>query len=208
MVEGPYVKSVLTVIACSLSIIALGQLQGSATAAPQPIAATGLPGPPKAQGAEHPVRWRVAHATEETGHSDTYCGTAINVTNLTGSTVEAEVEWINAAGTSIAVRDEFVFANAKKTFVADSDVSPVPWSFQNSANLDDFAGYALVRAEDPRIMVGAIEYCRAGLADAPLVSQVAIPAYPAGATVRYFQAATPAPRPALTAGSPRTGVVR
>lgn len=211
MVEDRYLKSVLTVIACSLSVVAWAHLDGPAGIArasgerAEVVPVTGAAGPYQSQDADHPVRWRVAHATEETGHSNTYCSTAISVTNLTGSTIEAEVEWVNAVGNAIGVEEEFLVAGENKTFAADTDVNPGPWFIQNSADLDDFGGYALVRAEDPRVMVGAVEFCREGLDEAALVSLVTIPAYPVGETVQYFRAATPVPGPALTAARPTSG---
>jgi hypothetical protein len=209
-----YTKIVLTVIAVALCVIALPRLEtakamaasrqpATASADDIPEGASPLveqPAPPRAPvgpTSTLPLRWRVSWASLNTGELETFCSTAVVVTNTTNSATEVEVEWMNHTGTSTALQLETVLAY--RTFVwvlrgATATINPVPWRIDNSATISSgFKGHALVNSDDPRIMVSAYQYCRTDK-DSPgptVLAHTNIPAYPVGATAEYFQAGMP-----------------
>ena len=157
-----------------------------------------------------PLRWRVSWAAQETGNEFTWCSTAVVVTNTTAAGVDVEVEWMKIDGTGAALVPVTIPAYGNRASVASQTgaiaaerVNNVPWisSGTTMAYIYDFYGYALVSAEDPRIMVSAFQYCRNGLGytGATIVSQTNIPVYPVGATAEFFQAGLPAGWPPPTA---------
>jgi hypothetical protein len=149
----------------------------------------------------------VAWAALETGASDTYCGTAVAVTNTTSQTVNIEVEWMDRWGASKGISNLVATAYLTRVSIVSGSsvtINYLPWSYTDALFVSDFLGYALVTADDPRIMVSAFQYCRsgAGISGATIVAQTNIPAYPVGATADYFQAGIPAewpPAPAAEA---------
>ena len=206
-----YTKVVLTVIAIALCVIALPRLEtAKAMAASRQPEATPVdqgasplveqPAPPRAPvgpTSTLPLRWRVSWASLNTGELETFCSTAVVVTNTTNSATEVEVEWMKHSGISAALQLETV--PAYQTFVwvletATEVINPVPWRIDNDATISSgFKGHALVNSDDPRIMVSAYQYCRTDK-DYPgptILAQTNIPAYPVGATAEYFQAGMP-----------------
>lgn len=144
---------------------------------------------PAGQG-NYPLRWRVAWATEDA--SNAFCGTAVVVTNLTTDTRDVEVEWVDDNGDSYFLDYGFIDPLDSDRWVTDSQVYTYPFNANHDANLLNFAGYALVYADDPRVMVSAFMFCRAGTGNVPLVSITNIPTYPVGASMEFFQALNPA----------------
>jgi hypothetical protein len=147
-----------------------------------------------------PLRWRVAWAALETGGSDTFCGTAVAVTNTTTQIVNVEVEWMDRFGSSKGVSSLVTAAYLTRVSGVQGNaatINNVPFFHTDYILTTDFTGYALVTADDPRIMVSAFQYCRSdtGYSTATVLSQTNIPAYPVGATADYFRAGIPAEWP-------------
>ena len=137
------------------------------------------------------LRWRVAEARYESGGDNTYCSTAVTATNLTGSTVDIMLEWMNATGSSLGTSTKVaVAAHGHVEWVANNTVeSGLPGG---GSGLTDFSGHALVYSEDPRIMVSARVYCRDGTGNqANIVSDYMVPTLPVGTTMDFFQAGMP-----------------
>jgi hypothetical protein len=165
---------------------------------------------PKAPTSTYPLRWRVAWATIETGTTDTYCGTAVIVTNTTTASIDVDVEFMKDDGSSAgrALHTLGAYENYTAITVGSSltiNVGPYWWDDQVAS--PDFSGYALVGANDPRIMVSAFQFCRSstGYSGAIVRSHTNIPAFPVGATAEFFQAVMPmaGPPPAAIVEEPR-----
>ena len=145
---------------------------------------------PAGQGS-YPLRWRVSWAVEDASNS--FCATAVVVTNLTTATVDVDVEWVDDVGDSYDVEYGFIGPLDSNRWITDDQISFYPFNWNEKSDLGDFRGYALVYANDPRVMVSAYMFCRTGTGlSANLVSITNIPAYPVGTTQEFFQAATPA----------------
>ena len=213
-----YLKAVLTVIAVALCVLALPQMETAEVMAAygQPeLAAEGQEiGARSASGqqagmslveesrattqgpATLPLRWHVTHAVEMNGGlANTYCATTVLANNMTSSSVGAQVEWFDHSGSSLGYSSGTVLSKRSFAFFADTDINPQPFLFldNTSADLGDFAGYATVHADDPRIMVSAYLVCRTGSGwSAALLGIMPIKAFPVGATMEIFQAAIPA----------------
>jgi hypothetical protein len=116
-----YTKVVLAVIAIALCVIALPRLE-----APLAMAASVWPAWPQADDSRYweahhsdqldtairgsralastyPLRWWVSWVAFVPGSADTWCSTAIVVTNTTGSAVDYEIEWRSKNGSSQGV---------------------------------------------------------------------------------------------------------
>jgi len=145
-----------------------------------------------------PLRWRVSWSALNTGSFDTWCSTAIVVMNTKNSKVQVEVEWMDWRGIPVALRADGIAKYRSKVWTValpGGRINNLPWGFYDLAALpSDFQGYALVTANDPRILVSAFQYCRTdvGFAGATIVAHTNIPAYPVGTTMDFFQAGMPA----------------
>ena len=178
-----YRDVMLTVIAVALCVIALPRLESpEALAAPRRPEEAVLAGPqqsvmspneeaepvsrgPRAPTSTLPLRWRVSWAALQTGNLDTWCSTAIVVANTTAAAVNVEVEWMNSAGSSLALRPATVPGYQQTVWIPDTfipDVNNVPWFAAQTIDpgIANFIGFALVAATDPRIVVSAFQYCR------------------------------------------------
>jgi hypothetical protein len=174
---------------------------GSPVAAdPQPGATPHVPvvemtpvPPPPGPTSTLPLRWRVAWAALETGSAETWCSTAVVVTNTTAASVTVEVEWMQSAGTAIVLNSKQLSGYQAGVWGLDG-INNLPWAVDHMNAIVDFKGYALVTANDPRIMVSAFQYCRTDSSPttATVLAHTNIPAYPVGATMEYFQAGMPA----------------
>ena len=160
-------------------------------------------GPPRLpKGLRHPLRLSPCVGAypgqlSETGDYDTWCSTAVVVTNTTNSWVDIEVEWMRSHSGSFSLRPRTLSAHEIKVWTPStaSQVNNMPWVSGDYPGLLDFQGYALVTADDARIMVSAFQFCRSGLGyqtGATVLSQTNIPTFPVGATMEYFQAGMPA----------------
>jgi hypothetical protein len=139
-----------------------------------------------------PLRWRIARARHESGNFNTYCGTEVVVTNLTGSPVEAKVEFLNSGGASEGVSAISLAAFDPDNVITNLNVEPGVTDIVGYLALGDFQGYALVYADDPRIMATARIYCRDATGSAAnVVSDQMVPAYPVGASAEFFKAGMP-----------------
>jgi len=202
-------KVVLTVIAVCLSALTLTVIdlpefatEAEATVAPASSSAPqdlmkpgGETGPVGAPAATLPLRWKVSWAVEDV---TAYCGTAVIVTNDTASTVNVQVEWFHYTGTSRGYSSLAVIAFGQRIWVSSgpygpTEIDPKPYYPDQSEDLGYLLGYARVHADDPRIQVAAVQYCRDGLdTDKNIVTITQIPVRPVGATMEYFQAGMPA----------------
>lgn len=190
-----YTKVVLTVVALGLWALVLTGSPEEASAARQVSRQERLESETPADHApavtDMPLRWRVARARHQTGGYNTFCGTAVTVTNLTGSTVNAKVNFLGFLGNSLAVEEISLAAYDPDVVITNLDVEP-GIADVSDAELVAFQGYALVYSDDPRIMVAGRIYCRDGLGIlAAVVSDHMVPAYPVGTTAQYFQAGMP-----------------
>jgi hypothetical protein len=110
--------------------------------------------------------------------------------------VNIEVEWMDRFGSSKGVRFRIAPAYQTQVWTVGGNgiaINNSPWAANDFLTATDFWGYALVTANDPRIMASAFQYCRTGtgFSGATVLSQTVIPAYPVGATAEYFQAVLP-----------------
>jgi hypothetical protein len=195
-----YVKALLTIIAIGLWALTLTQFappEAQAGTSPLIQDSQARPEPPSTGPhaptvTDMPLRWRIARARLETGGFNTYCGTEVVVTNITGSTVNAKVEWMDHLGASLGVETLNLTAYEPDNVAANITVEPGELFVAANSGLSDFQGYALVYADDPRVMATARIYCRdaTGIA-ANIVSDQTIPAYPVGTTADFFQAGMP-----------------
>lgn len=223
MLQDRYVKAVLTVIAVALSAMAMAQLdsRGVASAGEVDVDTEGDDGShrgrvparesagPVEQAQELapssaarapmstlPLRWRIAAAVEHTVSAND-CTTVLDVTNATDAAVSVEVEWLDDFTGSLAVVPSTIPAFEQHTFLADDEVSTFPWLHLGGlvADLDDFDGYALVAADDPRIFVHAAIICRDDAATPNIVGLYGSPVFPVGTTADFFQAGSPGAAP-------------
>jgi hypothetical protein len=151
----------------------------------------------KAPTSTYPLRWRVAWATLETDQDDTYCGTAVIVTNAANTSVDIDVEFMKDNGSSVgrALHTLGVYESYTAITVGSTlSINVGPYWFNDQVASPDFSGYALVGADDPRIMVSAYQFCRSttGYSGAFVRSHTNIPAFPVGSTAEFFQAGMPA----------------
>jgi hypothetical protein len=215
MRSDPYTKVVLTVIALGLWALTMTQLETphvmAASEQSRPVVSDGAPedkpsqsvqvieGPTRLAAAPTstlPLRWRVSWIGLYAGASDTYCSAAVVVTNASTSDVAIEVEWVTDYGGSMALDSNTAQPYRSRVFGLDQtsvSVNERPWVFSTETVTSSFHGYALVTADDPRIIVSAFQYCRSGTGSSgpTIVAQTNIPAYPVGATAAYFQAGLP-----------------
>lgn len=217
MVAERSMKVVLALIAAGLWALALTQFEIPPAAASgvrtgvvsTPTGASAMTGQQELERPEHPepepgavraptvtnppLRWRVAEVREETDNFNTFCGTAITITNTTDGTVNVTIEYLDNGGVPEAV-DSFTIAAFSSNFaVTDIDVEPglLFANIPGSSGLDDFQGYAHVHADDPRIMVTARVFCRDGLGtSANIVSDYQVATYPVGSSAQFFLAGT------------------
>jgi hypothetical protein len=119
------------------------------------------------------------------------------VTNITASSVDADVEFMGSNGSSMGRGLHTLGAYESYTAItigSSLDVNVGPYWYDDSVASADFSGYALVGADDPRIMVSAFQFCRSstGYSGAFVRSHTDIPVFPVGATTEFFQAGVPA----------------
>jgi hypothetical protein len=144
----------------------------------------------------------VSWASYETGSYDTYCATAVIVTNPTKNHMIAEVEWLDRQGVSQGRNAHILSPYRQKASTSFNNLAainglPFTWDASCPQGCDvsnpEFTGYALVTADDPQIMVSAFQFCRtgAGWGVTGVLAQTNIPAYPVGATMEFFQAGMP-----------------
>jgi hypothetical protein len=123
-------------------------------------------------------------------------GTAVTVRNAGPATVNIDVEWFRADGTSMGLSTEPIISERVKVFWPDSGVNLTPFTGEGAtASTGDLSGgWANVNADDPRVLASAAIVCRdvAGYDASNLGAMINVPAVPVGATLEYFQAGTPA----------------
>jgi hypothetical protein len=213
-------KALLAIIAAALWMIAIWPTTSPETAAAGQVGTTTKAHPPQATGraaerlsagpATLPITWHVPYAMFDSTSIDTHCATAIMISNPTPGTISTEIEYFaSATGYSLGYASVSV----------DSHVATASWLYRDPGGgpyvyvdtnpfisdhiwhtvVDEFAGYASVHSNDPRIIVTAYMVCRDGLdveAGAKIVGMANIPTYPAHSALEYYRAASPG-RPAL-----------
>jgi len=205
-----YTKVVLTVIAISLGALSMAQvgftLSNVHASAPPYLAQAASQEaiyPPGGEGhavragaSSLPLRWRVRYA-RMLDNANTDCLTIITVRNLSTSATTVEVEWLDAAATSVAMSSLAIAPGTHEHFTtalsSGSTVNSTPFYYATWALvLNDFDGSAQVHANDPRISVAAFLKCDPSPSDAVLHTITDIPCDPIGTTTQYFQAGMPA----------------
>jgi hypothetical protein len=175
------------------------------------ISATSSRTPPPAW----PLRWRVAVAGHQNLSVDDYndCATTVTVMNVATTSTQARVDFYGQDdafinGQSAVLDPDSVLTLATLGGLAGSG-GGMPLGFDVLVTTGNFeGGFAKVYADDPRILVAAFMHCRrdrtggGGQTDA-IRGIVNIPAFPVGATARYFQAGMPiSPAPGLATPEP------
>jgi hypothetical protein len=208
-----YTKAILTIIAVALCVIAFPRpetpevvaaslrpdAEKMATVYPAPNA-----GEPKNRhsSAAGPLRWRIPYALEvfSGGSAGYQCHTAVSILNASSAAVDVEVVLFDSAGVveasalrNLPVDDSLVYTSA----TPEETNMPFPFGIEAEMVLQSASiltnGFALVYAEDPRVLVTAFVSCVGTLQ--PSLGEAFrgitnIPAYPVGATMEYFQAGT------------------
>lgn len=215
MSQDRYLNAVLTVIAVTLSILALAQFGAlPAAGATEPSLATEAHEPSRFQrsalvpsGATStlPLRWQIPYARhyDNSAAGTLDCATVVSAVGFGTDPILVEVEFFNAfAGSEGKTSLPLNPAGEPDVHASDIEMSLSPFGVNAHANTGTFEGYALVFADDPRIFVGAYLVCtEVGATVGAFPRSITnLSAFPVGQTLSFFQAATPgsAPMPAFT----------
>jgi hypothetical protein len=126
--------------------------------------------------------------------TNSICGTAVSVRNIAPTTVSVDVEWFDHAGVSMGLSTRAISSEQLQVFWTNDNVHLHPFTADGTVtDTSDFAGWANVNAEDPRVLASAAIVCRdvAGAGTSDIEAMVGVPTYPVGATMEYFQAGMP-----------------
>jgi hypothetical protein len=196
-----YTKAVLTIIAIGLWVLTMTQMD-----APEAQARTGhseqmrqeqrraVATATHAPTSTKPLRYRIPYAQNVNYTSSGYpdCVTVVSVVNFGPTATSVDVEFFREVGAPAGLATKSVSAGQAGVFITDStDIQSQPFVGDVWAYTGDFDGYALVNADDPRIIVTAMLRCGDNTHPLP-VAITNIPAVPVGATMDYFQAGMPA----------------
>lgn len=202
MQKDLYNRVVLGLIAAGLWALAFTQLE-----LPQARAAGGGPVAVSARatltvGAAvqgRPLRWRVGYASHvnDGDAGDNECRTVISLLSA-GPEVDVDVDFFDDNVILLTTETFTVPAGGSRVVITaggGDGGNSIPFLFDVNAFTGEFLnGFALVRADDPRIQVAAFLNCKVDGVSGEgqdVRSTASIPAYPVGDSVAYFQAEIP-----------------
>jgi len=163
-------KILLTLIAARLWALTMTQLElpaaraGTSATVRDPLinqerpeqremASAGLHSPTSTR----PLRWRIPWALHRNsvvpGSPD--CATIVSVINTGPASNNVDVEFFSSSGNSAGLASRLVLSGDPDVFVSNTNVPLAPFLVDSTAAAGTFDGFALVSADDPRILVTA-----------------------------------------------------